>query len=316
MIIDLTKHIKVITPGRKAMFPFSNSLYIDDDIPTVIEAAAGKKAYQEINPDRIQLLILSHAHFDHINCYKLFPQAKILTGIEDSAYFESFSNFVKNQVILWEKIMDVPYPLFSSAEVVINPKVPGATFSGGLLQNIMDFSVPNNNNFHDRQVISVGKTDITVLHTPGHTQGHNAFYIEKEGILFSGDIDLAPQGPWYADTESYVDQFMKSIQLLIEIDPNIMVTSHRQVFYRKDNIPKLLKEFYDFFPRRSDNVYDHLKVPLTEKEICNKQLEIETVRPHDYTTQFFVKGSIQRHILYLEAQNVIKKTEGGLYVRC
>lgn len=39
----------------------------------------------------------------------------------------------------------------------------------------------------DGQRLEVGGVDIEVLHTPGHTPGHCCFFVEDEGLLFSGD---------------------------------------------------------------------------------------------------------------------------------
>lgn len=39
----------------------------------------------------------------------------------------------------------------------------------------------------DGMVIEAGTIKITVLHTPGHTRGGVCLYIEKEGVVFTGD---------------------------------------------------------------------------------------------------------------------------------
>ncbi|MBI2743023.1 MAG: MBL fold metallo-hydrolase [Chlamydiales bacterium] len=39
----------------------------------------------------------------------------------------------------------------------------------------------------DGQVIMVGKLEIHVIHTPGHTPGSVCFYLPKEAVLISGD---------------------------------------------------------------------------------------------------------------------------------
>ena len=39
----------------------------------------------------------------------------------------------------------------------------------------------------DGQILDLGGMQVRVIHTPGHTSGGCCYYIEKEGVLFSGD---------------------------------------------------------------------------------------------------------------------------------
>ena len=72
MLIRITPQIILVRPEGKTLYPYSNSLYINDNIKTIIDAGAGGNAYQEIAPDHIELLLLSHYHFDHINGWPFF----------------------------------------------------------------------------------------------------------------------------------------------------------------------------------------------------------------------------------------------------
>jgi len=40
----------------------------------------------------------------------------------------------------------------------------------------------------DGQDLKFGNTTLKALHVPGHSPGSMAFYAEKEGILFAGDV--------------------------------------------------------------------------------------------------------------------------------
>jgi glyoxylase-like metal-dependent hydrolase (beta-lactamase superfamily II) len=43
----------------------------------------------------------------------------------------------------------------------------------------------------DGTVLKAGGLSITVIHTPGHTQGGVCLYLGKEGVLFTGDTLFA-----------------------------------------------------------------------------------------------------------------------------
>ena len=49
------------------------------------------------------------------------------------------------------------------------------------------YSYPGGDVIHDGDVLHLIVEDFRVMHTPGHTQGGVCYYVEKEGVLFSGD---------------------------------------------------------------------------------------------------------------------------------
>jgi glyoxylase-like metal-dependent hydrolase (beta-lactamase superfamily II) len=84
MIMSLTDRIKVIRPESRSIFPYSNSVLIEDDTVTVIDAGAGANAYAEIIPERVLRLLLTHIHFDHIHGAYLFTNAGITVAPEEA----------------------------------------------------------------------------------------------------------------------------------------------------------------------------------------------------------------------------------------
>lgn len=63
-----------------------------------------------------------------------------------------------------------------------------ATGGGGRWFGLPSISSSNPNvELSDGQELAVGGLRLKVLHTPGHSPGHVAFYLSEEGALFSGD---------------------------------------------------------------------------------------------------------------------------------
>lgn len=101
----------------------------------------------------VQAILLTHGHFDHI------------MGID--GFLKEFP--VPVYAHEEEKALLNDAELNASAEYAA-----GYTFSGAEY-------------LKDGQVLELAGTKIQVLYTPGHTIGGCCYYIQEEGVLFSGD---------------------------------------------------------------------------------------------------------------------------------
>lgn len=304
MIIDLTKHIKVIRPADKAIFPYSNSIYIDDNVQTIIDAGAGMRAYAEIPASGVNLLLLSHSHFDHNNCLSLFTNAQVFAGREEADAYRNETAYLSYTGFQnWGKIMDCKQPTNLTKYYQVPKDIPVAFgFQPLQLAGLLK----------DGDQFELGHTTIRSIHTPGHSPGHYSFYFEKEGILFSGDIDGAPRGPWYGGQFSDFDQFIDSVYKMIEIKPRILVTSHRKVFYK--DIEKVLRDFIDIGIKKEDNILQYLSSPHTVNDIAMQDFAYETVERNPYV-EFWAKMMIMKHLHRLQRLGLVRKSEDKKYVR-
>lgn len=307
LILDLTKEVKVIRPEAKSVFPYSNSLFIDDDIRLMVDAGAGGRAYEPINPKSIDMLLITHNHFDHVNGISFFTNAQIKAAEEEALGYsspEAYSAWAGYRH--WEKLMGSArmvrfYQTVNMPDDV--PVKPG--FQDVKLSGLLK----------DNEVFDLGKTKLHALHTPGHSHGHYAFYLEKEGVLFSGDLDLAPRGPWYAGEYSDFDYIVQSVERLVELDPQILVTSHRRVFNKKtDNIAKLFKEYVGIALQKEAKIYDFLTVPRTIEDIAKQGIMGDLSSKTAYA-QFWAKMMIMKHLERLEKHKKVTSVDEDYYVQ-
>lgn len=103
---------------------------------------------------KIDAILLSHGHFDHMmglqDALSLFPEVRVYLSKDDRKLIEK-----DNKRILTS--FGIPLSLY--------PELPGDLF----------LEYP----------LTLGL--FRIIRTPGHTEGGVSLYMEKEGILFSGD---------------------------------------------------------------------------------------------------------------------------------
>jgi len=307
LLIDLTDKIKLLRPEPRASFPYSNSIYIDDDVKTVIDAGAGGRVYGDIPVLNVDRLCLSHYHFDHTHSTAFFANAAIMAGAEEAPVYSSPElYFASSGFSRWEGLMGQQKRLNFSAGNNLPEDVPEKPgFRLIELQGV----------FRDGDIIPCGRTNIQAIHTPGHTHGHYAFWFEKEGILFSADIDLSPGGPWYGEEYSDFDQVIASVKRVLDIKPGILVSSHRRVFRREiDDIDSLLRNYLEVALRREEDMLRFMDRPRTIDDIAAQGLVYDPA-PRNEHLVFWNKMMILKHLQRLEKQGRILQTDGGHYVR-
>lgn len=303
MIIPVVNNLYLIAPERPA-YPYSNCLYIEDDCPTLIDLGAGGNAFQAILKKEIGLCLISHGHFDHLHGALLFPQTKLMAGIEEAQIYTDETAYNEfHGYSLWNKLMPsnerkslgevVPLP----DDVLAKPGFRPFTISGY---------------FSDGFVIDLGTSRITSVHLPGHTIGHYGFWFEKERVLFSADLDLSHLGPWYSCNTSDIGCLMESIKKIKELEPQIIVTSHRR-HAQSSNLVDKLDRYNQVLIDRQNQIYDLLFKPHTLDQLSDYAL-VYPARRNIYE-QFWEKMSIQKHLDYMLSINLIKQIDPGCYQR-
>lgn len=306
MIIELNKHVQLIRPEGKSVFPYCNSVFIKGDPSILIDAGSGGRAYRDIK-EPVDILLLSHNHFDHINGVSFFPDAQVWAsreeapGYEDAAVYASYNGYQH-----WEKLMGQPrYRRLGQIAVMPNdiPVSPG--FVPVQLGGLID----------DGHSWDTGYEHIIALHTPGHSHGHCSFWLENSNILFSGDIDLSPYGPWYGAENSSFDQFETSVRRLELMDPSVLITSHRRPFTRgKDNITKLLREYIDIGLQKEHNILNYMKVSRAFMDIADQPF-VSTYPTRTEYTQFWSRMMLLKHLQRLERRGLITEFDDGQWRR-
>ena len=103
---------------------------------------------------KLKAVLLTHAHFDHI-----MGLSDVMEDVKVPVYVE-----------------EADLPMMTDGE----SNLSSAYVRGGYR---FEEAVP----VSDGQQLEIAGFQFRVIHTPGHTQGGVCYYVEKEGVLFSGD---------------------------------------------------------------------------------------------------------------------------------
>jgi glyoxylase-like metal-dependent hydrolase (beta-lactamase superfamily II) len=236
---------------RGGKYPQSNSVLIDDNIRAIIDPACNEEKLLSIHRERhIEVVINSHGHEDHFLYNYLFPDAQLWVHRMDAEVFKDMGVFLQQLYTPDEMSEEVTaaWTPFLTEVVKYQPKEPDR-----LLE--------------DKEIIAFGQTRVQVLHTPGHTPGHLSFYFLNEKVLYLADLDLVKFGPYYGDNSSSIDDIIKSLKRLANIDADVYLVSHGKEGIL-DGDPAYFQNYIDVIYQREEKLVTFLASgPKTLQEI-------------------------------------------------
>jgi glyoxylase-like metal-dependent hydrolase (beta-lactamase superfamily II) len=235
-VYDFSKgSVKFIRGGS---YPHCNSVLVDSRVRAVIDAASNPEKLMAFkNQARVDYLITSHAHEDHLVYNYLFPESAFYSHALDAPHFQDVKS-------LTDCYGDMPPETFQKwcdffvRECHYVPRKVDRFLEDGMA---MDF----------------GGTSMEVIHTPGHTEGHCGFYFPQEKILFTADLDLTRVGPYYADRTSDIDKTIRSLERMKGIKAETYLTAHGKGIYEGD--PAYIDRYMGIIFDREDRLIDFLR---------------------------------------------------------
>jgi hydroxyacylglutathione hydrolase len=195
---------------RGGKYPQSNSVLIDAHIRAIIDPACDEEKLLTIHKERpIEVIINSHGHEDHFLYNSRFPDAQLWVHELDARAFRDMNAFF-NQFFHPDEVDEkttAEWSKFFTEVVKYRPREPDR-----LLE--------------DEEILDFGETRVQVLHTPGHCPGHLSFHFLDEKVIFLADLDLVKFGPYYGDKASSIEDTIRSLQRLAQIDADVYLVSH------------------------------------------------------------------------------------------
>ncbi|MHA1670754.1 MAG: MBL fold metallo-hydrolase [Promethearchaeota archaeon] len=281
--------IYFIKGNKNARYPNSNSLLIGDYI---IDTGVSGKVLKKVKKQfEINHVILSHWHEDHQHGNYLFPNARFYSHIKDKPIIEDVNKMI-------------PYYMVDGISV------------GKDLKNLFTYlkiqNTPIDKTIDEGDIFKISEDiHLHVLFTPGHTAGHCAFYEPRSKIGFFGDIDLSKL-PYYGNIDASLAKFGMSIDRLLKMEFDIVVTGHKGPIMGRQTIKEELEKYKNILNQRDERILAHFNEhdPIAIEAFKKKNL----IYKKYFYEEFEVIAElimIQKHIDKFLSQGLIEEKRDG-----
>ena len=166
-----------------------------------------------LDPNDITTLVLTHCHVDHIGSVEFFRK--------------NFGCSV------------VAHELDADAIESGDPSLTAARwYNTKLPKTAVDVRLKG-----ERETITCGRDQIHCLHTPGHTPGSIAVYLDRQGsrILFGQDI----HGPFSREFRSDIGHWRASMEKLIDLGADVLCEGHFGIYRPRERVERYIRSYLD-----------------------------------------------------------------------
>lgn len=224
-------------------YPYGNSLLVEGPDGTVlIDPSLSLVGRGGVPAERVDRMLVSHSHEDHMAGVHLFPDAQLHAHHEDLLGLHSLAGFM------------TVYGMPKEIEDAWRPQ---------MVEQFHYVERPDATGFGDGDRYDLGDgIAVEVVHLAGHTRGHSGFLVDREGVFFCADVDLTGFGPYYGDHWSDLDEFEAAIERCRGIDARHYVTFHHKgVVDGRETFLTMLDDFAAVIGRREEAMLAFLREP-------------------------------------------------------
>ncbi len=302
--VEIEPKVHLIRGLNEARFPEANTLLIDDEILTLVDAGSSpNQVFSTLRdlghePEDLDRIVLSHYHADHkgyAEYLRRLSDCEVLCHPLAEKGITKFENMLKFIGIDSQEVKEHWLNLLESRlpHVKNNYVVDG--------------------NFQNEKAIDCGEIQLIPLHSPGHTHDHTCFGINGLEKILLVDIDLTEFGPWYGNVVSNLEDFKSSIQRIIDLEPRVGISSHL-LEPVTDGLREQLERFLAFFQQRDEEILHHIAEGVNNVKKLSKIPIIYPRIPHPVYFAF-EEFMLEKHIELLEKMGLIIQEEGRLEIQ-
>lgn len=268
---------------NKGRYPNCHSIYIEDS-GILIDPSADRKRLEELKQNHgVNAVLLSHVHEDHLMHLDLFQDVPIWVSAADAPQLADI-DLLLDSYSAFDEMRDY-FRNILEEQFHFHPRKPDRLLKEG-----------------DR--IDAGSVTIQIIHTPGHTPGHLCFLFSEPRILFLGDYDLTPFGPWYGDAQSSIEETIRSVARLKSIPADIWLTAHEDGIFEV-NPGRLWQEYIEVINTREKKLLNLLTHPHTLDEIARSYIVYKKPRQPEKFYLFNERVIMEKHLARLLQKGLI-----------
>ena len=188
----------------------------------------------------------------------------------------------------------------------------GLKRSGLDLNGLFDFAhgmfgIKIDRRLTDEDRIDLGGITLQIIHTPGHTPGHMAFYIPEHKLLFSGDIDLTAFRPFYGHDFADINDFLNSIEKLKQLGAAKAISGHAGPF--NANLAKRFEEYGEIILNRDRLLLNSLHQPKSIEDFRGSKLFYKIYPDFPDLIRWFELVHIEKHLTRLKEMGKVRQEE-------
>lgn len=275
MIQEVRDGIFLVQGEKEGRFPYSNSFLLRGGTRTILfDAGCGQSVLASLLEEvKVDLLVLSHTHVDH------YSSINLLEGVPKVV-----------PALFWETVRS----LEAMSRRLIGEEEARQEWLGMVRNLYGDPSFVPDEVYREGQTFSTGKHEVVAISAPGHTKDHFVFFEERSRVIFTFDIDLSSFGPWYANEESDIGDFLSSIRRVRDLSPSGLLSSHREPVFEgwEEELDRYEEKIYE----RDRKVEEMVQAGMTLDEMVEESV-IYGGFPHvPALLRYFEKRMLRLHL--------------------
>ncbi|HDP79574.1 MAG TPA: MBL fold metallo-hydrolase [Spirochaetes bacterium] len=228
--------------------PCCNSIYIETHGILVDPACDRKRLARLREEENIRAVWLTHCHEDHIRDLDLFEDLPFYIAEADAPPLGDIDLFKEWD---WYEVDGEERDWWAA-----------------MMLNDFHFRPRKPAGFLKEGAVTEQGVTVEVVPTPGHTAGSVSFYIREPGVLFTGDYDLTPFGPYYGDRSSSIEDTLTSIGRMKNVPARTVLTGHGNGLFEHPG-DALWDNYAAKIGTRERKLLDLLEAPRTMEEIIS-----------------------------------------------